>query len=99
MTGIRCSVCGEVKPESSFPKNRTMDGTIKVTGDVCCTCVSRKYRQKTKETNEKLKKIKEVESITMLEMVAKLNSLGYIIVKKDNTEQEFNENDLELKED
>lgn len=94
---IKCTACGEMKPESSFPKNRTLDGSIKVTGSVCCTCMSRKYRKKIKDENEMLKKSVDVDSMTILDMVAKLNSLGYIIVKKD--EQQAVDENLELQKD
>ncbi len=83
---IRCSVCGEIKPEKSFPKNRRLDGTIKVSGDVCSTCISRKYRNKNKEENEKLKSVADVASLTLLDMIAKLNAIGYVIIKKEDYE-------------
>lgn len=83
---IRCSVCGELKPEKSFPKNRLLDGTVKISGDVCYTCMSRKYRNKSKEETEKLKSAAETTSLTLLDMIAKLNSLGYVIIKKEDYE-------------
>lgn len=83
---IRCSVCGELKSEKSFPKNRRLDGTIKVSGDVCSTCMSRKYRKKSKEETEKLKSAADATSLTLLDMIAKLNSLGYVIIKKEDYE-------------
>lgn len=83
---IRCSVCGKLKEEQSFPKNRLLDGTIKVSGDICNTCMSRKYRNKSKEENEKLKSASETTSLTLLDMIAKLNSLGYVIIKKEDYE-------------
>jgi hypothetical protein len=84
MNKIRCSVCGKLKTEESFPKNRLLDGTIKVSGDVCNTCMSRKYRKKSKEETEVLKKTVDIESMTILDMVAKLNSMGYVIVKRED---------------
>lgn len=83
---IRCSVCGELKPEKSFPKNRLLDGTVKISGDVCYTCMSRKYRNKSKEETEKLKSAAETTSLTLLDMIAKLNSFGYVIIKKEDYE-------------
>lgn len=83
---IRCSVCGELKPEQSFPKNRLLDGTVKISGDVCSTCVSRKYRKKSKEENEKLKSTSDTTSMNMLDLIAKLNAMGYVIIKKDDYE-------------
>ena len=73
---IRCSVCGKLKEEKSFPKNRLLDGTVKVSGDVCYTCVSRKYRNKSKEETEKIKNAANTASLNMLDMIAKLNSMG-----------------------
>ena len=83
---IRCSVCGELKPEKSFPKNRLLDGTIKVSGDICHTCMSRKYRNKSKEETEKLKNAADTTSMTLLDMIAKLNAMGYVIIKKEDYE-------------
>jgi hypothetical protein len=83
---IRCSVCGKLKEEQSFPKNRLLDGTIKVSGDICNTCMSRKYRNKSKEENEKLKSASETTSLTLLDMIAKLNAMGYVIIKKEDYE-------------
>ena len=84
MNKISCSVCGKLKSELSFPKNMTMDGTVKISGNVCCTCVSRKYRKKHKEETKMLKKAVDIESMSILDMVAKLNSLGYVIVKRED---------------
>lgn len=83
---IKCSVCGELKPERSFPKNRLLDGTVKISGDVCSTCVSRKYRKKSKEENEKLKSTSDTTSMNMLDLIAKLNAIGYVIIKKEDYE-------------
>lgn len=83
---IRCSVCGELKSEKSFPKNRLLDGTIKVSGDICHTCMSRKYRNKSKEETEKLKNAADTTSMTLLDMIAKLNAMGYVIIKKEDYE-------------
>ncbi len=83
---IRCSVCGELKSEKSFPKNRRLDGTVKISGDVCSTCISRKYRNKSKEETEKFKNAADTTSLTFLDMIAKLNSMGYVIIKKEDYE-------------
>lgn len=83
---VKCSVCGELKSESSFPKNRLLDGTVKISGDVCCTCLSRKYRSKSKENVKKIKNATDAASFNMLDMIAKLNSLGYVIIKKEDYE-------------
>ena len=86
MSKIRCSVCGELKPESSFPKNRLMDGTIKITGDVCCSCKSRQYRKKYKEEKEDLKVVSNTDTLNVIDMISKLNALGYVIIKREEYE-------------
>ena len=87
MKKIRCSVCGELKSESSFPKNRLMDGTIKITGDVCCSCKSRHYRKKYKEEKDDLRVVSNTDTLSVIDMIAKLNSLGYVIVKREEYEK------------
>jgi hypothetical protein len=86
MKEIRCSVCGELKPESSFPKNRLMDGTVKITGDVCCSCKSRQYRKKYKEEKEELRVVSKTDTLSVIDMIAKLNALGYVIIKREEYE-------------
>lgn len=83
---IRCSVCGEMKPAKSFPKNRLQDGTVKVCGDVCNSCKSRYYREKYREEKNELKVVANTDSLSIIDMIAKLNSLGYVIVKREDYE-------------
>ena len=83
---IRCSACGQMKHESSFPKNRLMDGTVKITGDVCCSCKSRQYRKKYKEEKEELRVVSNTDTLSVIDMIAKLNALGYVIIKREEYE-------------
>lgn len=83
---VRCSVCGEMKPEGKFPRNRLSDGTVKVAGTVCNTCNSRIYRERMKEKMNKTKIVEEVGTLELIEAISKLNSLGYIVIKKEDYE-------------
>lgn len=80
---IRCSVCGEMKAEGKFPRNRLSDGTVKVAGTVCNTCNSRLYRERMKEKMNKTKIVEEAGTLELIEAISKLNSLGYIVIKKE----------------
>ena len=99
MTMIKCTECGQWKDEQSFPKNRLMDGTIKVTGTVCCSCKARHYRKKYKEEKEDLKIVSNTDTLSVIDMIAKLNALGYVIVKREEYENmSAIMNDLQEKE-
>lgn len=84
---IRCSVCGEMKAEGKFPRNRLSDGTVKVAGTVCNTCNSRLYRDRMKEKMNKTKIVEEAGTLELIEAISKLNSLGYIVIKKEDYEK------------
>lgn len=64
-----------------------MDGTIKITGDVCCSCKSRHYRKKYKEEKDDLRVVSNTDTLSVIDMIAKLNSLGYVIVKREEYEK------------
>lgn len=90
---IRCSVCGEMKPEGKFPRNRLSDGTVKVAGTVCNTCSSRQYRDRMKEKINKTKIVEEAGTLELIDAISKLNSLGYIVIKKEDYEKLTNKQD------
>lgn len=64
-----------------------MDGTVKITGDVCCSCKSRQYRKKYKEEKEELRVVSNTDTLSVIDMISKLNSLGYVIIKREEYEK------------
>lgn len=90
---IRCSVCGDLKSEGKFPRNRLYDGTVKVAGTVCNTCNSRMYRERMKEKLKKTKAIENTGTLDIIDAISKLNSLGYIVIKKEDYEKLTNKQD------
>ena len=92
MKKIRCTECGKWKDEQSFPKNRLLDGTTKITDTVCCSCKSKHYRKKYKEEKDDLKVVSNTDTLSVIDMIAKLNALGYVIVKREDYEELLNAN-------